>query len=328
MKIATTGTSFITEWFLTAVNNNEGIEAAAVYSRNEETGQALANKFNIEKVYTNYDELLKDETIDMVYVASPNSLHYEMSLKALQANKHVICEKPFTSNEIECEKLIEEAEKRRLFLFEAITTVHLPNYKKMKEYLPKLGNIKMVQCNFSQYSRKYDQFKNGGSPNVFTTKYSGGALMDINIYNLHFIMGCFGMPSSMHYFPNLQRDIDTSGSLILDYGTFKAIAVGAKDSRSQNIAQIQGDEGYIVVNDSTSRCGQIEVHLKDETIQIKEQDQEVVLTYEVKDFIDIINRQDYDTCYQKLAYSLNVMKVLHKARKNAGIYFDADKATE
>ena len=102
--------------------------------------------------------MLNREDIDFVYVASPNSLHFQYSLQAMQHGKHVICEKPFTSNCREFQILDTYAREHHLFLFEAIVTSHMPNYLTLKEKLPELGTIRMVQCNFSQYSSRYDKF--------------------------------------------------------------------------------------------------------------------------------------------------------------------------
>jgi scyllo-inositol 2-dehydrogenase (NADP+) len=192
MRVGVIGTGNIVEKFLSAINDIEGAHGEAVYSRREETGKLLANKLNIEKVYTDLDTMLEDEAIDFIYVASPNSLHYEHSLKALQRGKNVICEKPFTSTVEEVESLIKLAKEEKLMLFEAITTIYLPNYKLIKENIERLGQIRMVQCNLSQYSSKYNQLLASETPNIFNPKFSGGALQDINIYNLHFVMNMFG----------------------------------------------------------------------------------------------------------------------------------------
>ena len=328
MRVATIGTSFITEWFLKAVEGNPGVECVGIYSRKVETGQVIADKYNVNKVYTNLDEMLTIDEIDFIYVASPNSLHYEYTKMALLAGKNVICEKPFTSNLKEAKELCALAKEKNLFLFEAITTIHLPNYKLMKTKLDLLGKLKIVQCNFSQYSSKYDKFLAGENPNVFTTKFSGGALMDINIYNTHFIMGLFGKPRKVQYFANIaENGIDTSGVLVFNYDHFLATAVGAKDSKSKCLAQIQGEKGYIIVNSETSRCKQIEIHLNNtsEVEVIELQDQEVALTYEVADFKQIFDTNDYDLCYNKLQYSLSVMEVIDEAKHSAGIVFDSDK---
>lgn len=324
MKLATIGTGSIVEGFLHATAQNEGCEAIAVYSRKEETGRTLATKFGINTVYTNLDEMLANPEIDFIYIASPNGLHFEHAQAALQAGKHVICEKPFTSTVKELDILMQLAKTNKLFLFEAIVTIHMPNYLKIKESIAELGTIRMVQCNFSQYSSRYSAFLQGETPNVFNPAFSGGALSDINIYNLHFTMNLFGKPNGVHYFPNITRGIDTSGALILDYDTFKAVCVGCKDTRSHNIAQIQGELGYITLNSETSRCANFSITVNGSTQTPSVKQQNNSLFYELKDFEKMFQAQDYEGCYKLLDYSHEVMEVYEAARKDGGIVFSAD----
>lgn len=328
MKVATIGTSFITDWFLQAVEKNEGVECVAVYSRNRKKGEEFAQKHGVTLVYTDIDEMLRDENIDTIYVASPNSLHFDYSLKAMQAGKNVISEKPFTSTKAELDLLIEAAKKYHVFLFEAIVTLHTPNYKTLKKNVERLGKIKMVQCNFSQYSSRYDKFLAGENPNIFNPDFSGGALYDLNIYNLHFTTGIFGKPKAVQYHANLaENGIDTSGVLVLNYDGFSAVCVACKDSKSHNIAQIQGENGYILVNSETSRCAEFSVNIADVSERPCVRQVEPTLYYELGEFISIINKQDYDTCFEKLEHSRMVMEVLEEARKSAGIEFKADTRT-
>ena len=96
----------------------------------------------VAKLFYDYEELLKSD-VDTVYIALPNNLHFEFSKKALEYNKNVIVEKPITSNYKEAKILNDLAREKKLFLFEAITTIHLPNYIKVKESLSKIGKIKL-----------------------------------------------------------------------------------------------------------------------------------------------------------------------------------------
>lgn len=326
IKIGTIGTGTIVENFLKAIAPINDVQGTAVYSRNEDTGNQLAQKFGIPRVYTHLDEML-DSDIDFVYVASPNSLHFEHSLRALKKGKNVLCEKPFTSTLNETEVLIETARNNNLFLFEAITTIHLPNFQQVKQHIPLLGDIKIVQCNFSQYSKRYDLLKAGETPNVFNPLYSGGALQDINIYNLHFVMNIFGPPQHLNYFANKHANgIDTSGILILKYPGFMCECVGAKDSGSRNFALIQGDNGYIAVESEVSRCLKVKLVTTSEERTINEQEiSDNPLYYEMLAFTDLFNKKDYTTCYKLLDYSHSVMRALTHARKDAGIVFEADR---
>lgn len=259
MKMGTIGTGMITEWLNTAFQDN-GLECTAVYSRKEETGRRLADKYNMPKVYTDLDAMLHDEELDCIYIASPNSLHYPQAMRALEAGKNVILEKPFVSTIEECRTLIDTAKKHHRFLFEAITVPYNPNYQKIKERIGDLGSLKMVQCNFSQYSSKYDKFKNNENPNVFNPQFSGGALMDINIYNAHFIIGLFGAPKALRYVPNIAANgIDTSGILVFDYDGFLACGIGCKDSAAKISASCRATMDISVVHSASSICAKAEV---------------------------------------------------------------------
>lgn len=324
MNIATIGTGFIVDTFLSALSKVEGARCVAMYSRKQETAKPLAEKFGIGKIYTNLEEVYGDPEVDFIYVASPNSLHYQHAYSALEHGKHVICEKPFTSTVRELESLTQLAKQKKLMLFEAITTIHLPNYQLIKENIAKLGPIKMIQCNYSQYSSRYNALLAGETPNIFNPKFSGGALVDINIYNLHFVMNLFGTPETISYTANKHANgIDTSGVLVLKYSDFIAECVGCKDTNSMNFALIQGEKGYIHA-DGANGCQTVVLHTEGNETVLNQQNETNKLYYELVDFHEIYQNQDFDRCYQLLDYSSTVMEVLVEARKDAGIVFEAD----
>ena len=182
MKFGIIGTGWITHAFLDGAYKNGG-ELVAIYSRSEQKGLEFGQKYQVTNVYTDMEAFLNDENVEVVYIASPNALHYPQTKLALQHNKHVVVEKPVASVASEWEEVMAIAKENNLFLFEAITTVHLPNYKKIKELLPEIGRIRMVQCNFSQYSSKYNALLAGQTPNVFNTKFSVDVYM-ILIYTM------------------------------------------------------------------------------------------------------------------------------------------------
>ncbi|MEK5036722.1 Gfo/Idh/MocA family protein [Sporosarcina sp. FSL K6-3457] len=325
MRIGTIGTGLIVDVFLSALNKIDGAQCVAMYSRKEETAKPLAEKYQVETIYTDLEKLYMDPTIDFIYVASPNSLHYEQAYRALEHGKHVICEKPFTSTVSETENLMKLARKNRLMLFEGITTIHLPNYQLIKQHVGKLGQLKFVQCNYSQYSSKYDALLRGETPNAFNPEFSGGALADINIYNLHFILNLFGAPQSVSYTANKHPNgIDTSGVLVMKYPTFIAECVGAKDTRSMNFVLIQGENGYLHVENGANGCQNVRLHLKDKEILLNSQTTLNTLYYELLVFKEIFELKDFERCNELLDYSHSVMEVYEKARKTADIVFAAD----
>jgi len=325
MKIGTIGTGSIVETFLDAVQEVENVECTAVFSRKKETGEALAGKYNVKQIYTDFHLLLKDENVNFIYIASPNSLHYDYALKALQNGKNVICEKPFTSTIEETKTLINLAKEKKLFLFEAITTLHLPNYNKIKEKINSLGKLKLVQCNYSQYSSRYDKFLAGEITNIFNPAFSGGSLADINIYNLHFVTGLFGKAKEVKYIANIaENGIDTSGIALLKYDNFICECTGAKDSEGPNFAIIQGTKGYIKLNGAVNRCPSLEIVIDDKIETYNEQSFSNRMVYELIDFENIYNNNDLEESYKLLDHSLKVMETAVLARKDAGIVFAAD----
>lgn len=327
MKIGIVGTGAIVETFLEAIKKVDKTRVIALCSRKiSNRTEELSKRYNIEKVYIDYEEMLKDKSIDFIYIALPNSLHYNYTLKALENKKHVICEKPFTSNVAECENLIKVAKDNKLFLFEGITTLYLPNFIEIKNSIKHLKDIKLVQGNYSQYSSKYDNFINGEEPNVFNLKFSGGALQDINIYNIQFIMGLFGVPTNVKYLANkASNGIDTSGILILKYKDFLCECVGAKDSASPNFVCIQGRNGYLKLNGSANECLSFDFCINGEVKTYNKQEHSNRMVYEIKEFKEIFYNKNITKCYQLLEHTLEVTKVLVKARNSAEIIFPSDK---
>lgn len=319
MKIGIVGSGFIIKDCLEAIKESNKIEVVSICVRENSLDKArkFMDEYSIPKVYTDYEEFLEDAEIEFVYIGIINSLHYSYAKKALEHNKNVICEKPFTENSEELKELIEFAKEKRLYLFEAITTIHLENFDYIKENISKVGEIKIVQCNFSQYSSRYDKYKNGEVLPVFDPKLNGGALYDINIYNIHLVARLFGEPKNIEYFGNKGfNGVDTSGILMLDYDKFKAVCIGAKDSGSPNFVIIQGDEGYIKINSATNLIENIEVSFNKKVDEINNNVYNNRMTKEFLNFKNIFDTDNFIEMKKLLDHSFLVMKMLEKAKKS------------
>jgi len=329
MNVGIVGSGVIVESFIEAALANGGVNIAAVYSRDIKSSRIkfLVEKFSIKYAYDDYAQMLNNPEIDFIYIASPNSLHYSHSLKALEANKNVICEKPFTSMKKEAQTLYATAKNNNKMIFEAIVNIHMPNFKLINELLAELGPIRAVQLNYSQYSGRYDKFLKGESPNVFNPEFSGGALMDINIYNVHFMLRLFGEPLKAKYYPNIERGIDTSGIVVMEYPGFFASLTGAKDADSDNFAIIQGEKAVLYVGNGANGCQYLELKKYGDKRSIKYnlQYQTRGLYYEIGEFKRIYSEWDYDIFKELCEYSISVIGFVEGIRKEAGIIFAADK---
>lgn len=328
MKLGILGSGKIVKDLLSFIEKIEGIELEAIGSteRSYEKSQAFQKKYGIKKAYRNSDELLKDSDVEVAYIGVPNYLHYDMVKKALNAGKHVICEKPFTSNANQLRELIELSKEKNLLLLEAISNVYLPNVKKIKEDLNKLGDIKIVTFNYSQYSSRYDAFKEGKLAPVFDISKDGGALVDLNIYNIHLLIHLFGLPEKASYLANIEKNIDTSGIMTLEYKKFKAIAIGAKDCSAPLNSTIQGDRGSIVIDNPPNEVTHFDLILNGEKPKrISVQEDYHRMYYEFVEFEKIIREKDFERSEKKLEHSLKVLELMEDVRKKAGIIYPSDK---
>ena len=338
MKVGIVGAGMIVKNVLGFIHEVEGIELTAMCATpaEEEKVKEYCNLNNIKTYYLDYELMLKDDNVEVVYLGVPNHLHYSFSKKALLADKHVICEKPFTSNYKEAIELAAIAREKNLMILEAVSTHYIPNTLKIKEDLKDIGDIKIVSMNYSQYSSRYDSFKNGEVLPAFNPKMSGGALMDLNIYNINFAVGLFGEPQDVNYLANVTRGIDTSGILTLDYGAFKCVCIAAKDCKAPIVTNIQGDKGCIHIPGALNAVSKYQLLLNKNNAskQMTGTDSDFRdynggkhrMLHEFVEFTDIIQNKKYEKANEMLNISLITMKIQTIAREKAGVVFDADLA--
>ena len=334
MKLGVYGAGMIVNDFLSMYKQVENLQISYICATQseEEKLKELCAKYDIPKYYLDAEEAFKDNNVDCCYLGVPNHLHYKFAYKALENNHNVIVEKPFTSNYKEAIALKEYAKEKNLIILEAVTTHYFPNMKKIKELIPSLGDIKLVVMNFSKYSSRYDDFKHGTSLPAFDPDKSGGALMDLNIYNLNFILDLFGEPKDIQYFANIEKGIDTSGVLILDYDTFKCVSIAAKDCKAPITTTIQGDKKLIVMNMPVNMMpGYKVIDVSSHGLPDFNGDYENYndsskhrMFYEFTEFVRIVNEDDKDSAYKALDVSLITMKMQTLAREKALIKFAAD----
>ena len=322
MRVGIAGAGMIVPTFLDAAALVKEMEIYAIFARKEEVRKEFCGKYQIPVGYDSYEKLLSDSRVDVIYVALPNNLHFSFAKEALLAGKHVILEKPFTVTYEEAKEIAAIAREKKLYLFEAITTQYNPNYHKMKELLPRLGDIKLVALNFSQYSSRYDNFKKGIISPSFAPNNAGGALMDLNIYNIHFVAGLFGKPLKVRYCSNMERDVDTSGILVMEYPDFQAVCIAAKDCGAPLSVSVQGNKGFIHSDYASSilaefsfqenKCEPEHYHLADSPQR---------LFYELQTFAEYYEDKDWEAFDKRLSHSLMVMEILDQARdsENQGL---------
>jgi len=323
INIAILGTGKIIPEAVAALQASKKFRVANIWARphSRDKAAALAEKFAIEKFTTDLDDIANDPTIDFVYVGLVNTVHHEYAKKFLDAGKNVIVEKPFTTSAAQAADLIDTARAKKLFLFEAVTNLHMPNFYAARDAIKQLGEIKLVLCNYSQYSSRYDAYRDEHTvAPAFDPKFFGGALNDINVYNLNLVVALFGLPKKISYIANFGwNDIDTSGTATLEYENFFAQCTGAKDSGSPCFFSVQGDRGYIYSTSPPNELKFFELAVRgEETKKISLNVHEHRMVHEFVEFGEIFERGDYSAVERGLKISLDVMKVLDAARTRRG----------
>lgn len=325
IRLGTIGSGAIVQSLLDNVNVTEGIRLEAVYSRTQERGEALMRRYGGKKTYVDMDAFLGDPDVNTVYVASPNSLHYDYARRALLAGKNVICEKPCCPCASQVRELIDLAEERGLFLVDATPTAFLPNLEILKRELNSIGKIKLVMCNYSQYSSRYDQVLAGSVPNVFNSQYAGGCLMDINYYNVYLNVALFGKPERAVYEANIYPGlVDTSGVVTMRYPEFVSQCVGAKDTWGVNYFQVEGEKGYIYVENGSNGLQQIRVVTKEGERILSDQPNPDRWFYEVQNVTKLLLADDREGIRRRLDVTLDAIGIIESVRKAAGIRFPGD----
>ena len=326
MKLGIVGNGMIVKTVLNELKDTD-IEATALWCRSEERGRPVSAEFGIEKVYTDYDAFLKNDSYDFVYIGLANSAHYEYTLKAIRAGRNIILEKPFTSTYQEAKQLVEEAKEYGVILFEAMLSRYSANYEIIPSYLSKIGEIKLIRSTFCQYSSRYDAYCKGDIKPAFDPLCSGGALMDINVYNISFVIGLFGAPLASIYMANIGHNgIDTSGVVTMDYGSFKAVCTGAKDCSARNGIMIQGTKGWIEVPNRPGFIENVTLHLnQNNTDTVIDVAKERPYIKEFRRMVEVWEADDRKQVDTWLQASLDTMAVLDTSRKQAGVVFPADK---
>ena len=310
IRIAIVGSGRIVPQMLEAMQTVPGYDVIAICGRSREK----AGRYGIPNVYTDYAEMLTRPDIDFVYVALPNSLHFEAAKQALLAGKNVLCEKPFTSTVEQAAELFALAEERGLWIFEAISNIHLPNFRKVQEILPLIGPVRLVHADYDEHFGRYDEYLAGADIPVFTHEYEGGALRDINIYCLHIVLALYGRPDQVFYAANAcgRNAIGTSGAATLGYKSgLIAVCTASMDSDGLRGFFFQGEKGAIRVHGLPNFFTKVDLMLPGQELQSFELNRyEHRLCHQLEDYRDIYESRDREAAARLQAQTLLIMETL------------------
>ncbi len=237
------GTGSIAKKFAEGLRYARGAKLVAVGSRKRESAEAFGEAFHVPNRHPSYEELAADPDVDVIYVATPHTLHKENTILCLDAGKAVLCEKPFAINASQAETMVERARKQGLFLMEAMWTRYLPVMGKLRQLLQDrtIGEVRMLMADFG--------FRASFNPEgrLLNPALGGGGLLDVGVYPVSFASMVFGPPARILSMAHLgETGVDEQAAILLGYsgGQIGILACGVRTTTPQE-AVVLGTEGRI-----------------------------------------------------------------------------------
>ena len=294
----------------------------SVANRTYDKGVAFAEKYGIEKVYEEIDQVFEDPEVDIIYISTPHNTHINYLRKALAAGKHVLCEKSITLNSEELTEAIQLAEENHVKLAEAMTIFHMPIYRKLSEIVEsgKLGPLKVIQMNFGSY-KEYDM-----TNRFFNRNLAGGALLDIGVYALSFVRWFMtSQPTEMVSQVKLApTGVDEQAGILLTNAEGEmatvTLSLHAKQPKRGTIAY---DKGYIELYEYPRGQKAVITYTEDGSQEIiKAGETAKALQYEVLDMEAAVAGEND---YTYLNYSRDVMELMTQLRKDWGLTYPEEE---
>ena len=310
------GTGRIAQQFMDEAQKNEKIDIIGVCARNFEKTVEIAKKYKIDKAYESSCEMLKDKNIDAVYIATMHPTHFAYTIKALDAGKHVLCEKPAVLKKEELQEVIKLAKEKKLLFMEAMVVGFNPLYKQMKDLIEngQIGTVVHVESSFGSKSTKVHKHN---------SKQAGGALYDIGIYNIFLLTDLLGIPTEVDVRArNNTWGVEGSVTGLFEYqrgvtGSFYA----TMDSISGNSAKIIGTEGMIEIPDTWTVAKEFILKKLGEENRKFEIKEDKWLGYEMNAFAENLLNGKTENEIMTFEKSLNLHKTIDMVKEKLGFKY-------
>lgn len=319
MKMAILGAGHIAGIMAKTIAHMDKAEAYAAAARELSRARAFAEEYGFAKAYGSYEEMLRDPAIDLVYVATPHSHHYEHVKLCLEHGKNVLCEKAFTINAIQAEELLNLAEKKKLLLTEAIWTRYMPMRFILNDLLES-GVIGEAHSLTGNLCYVLDHLERNWNPAL-----AGGALLDLGVYVLNF--ACMTFKSDIERVVSTCRfnryGVDDQNSILLTFTDGKTATLHSSQIvSSERGGMIYGTKGYVAV-ENINNCQSLRVFDKDYRLiqEIKAPAQISGYEYEVEACIDALEKGLLECPQMPHAETLRMMRMMDQIRVGWGMKY-------
>lgn len=321
-KIGIIGAGHIAEKMAATLYGMDGVEAYAVAARQLDKARKFASERGFTKAYGSYEELADDPNVDLIYVATPHSLHYRHVKMCIESGKAVLCEKAFMTNAREAAEVIALSEKKGVFLAEAIWTRYMPFRKTVKDLVDggAIGRTSLLTAHLGYPVTHKER--------IMRPELGGGALLDLGVYAINFALMNFGDDIRNISSSCIKSDtgVDLQDSITFEYSDGRmaqltATACCANDR--QGI--INGEKGYIIL-DNINNPLKADIYSSDHIlVDTQYAPQQITgFEYQVQACIDAINSGKVETEFMPHSESLKVMEIMDGLRKEWGVVFPND----
>lgn len=323
MRVGIVGAGWIAEKAAITLNGLDVCECHAIASRSGEKARAFARKWNIPKAYGSYRELYADPDVDLVYVATPHSHHYEVTRNALMSDKPCLVEKAFMANYAQAAEMVELARKRRLFLGEAIWTRYQPVVKMVCDLLSegRIGTPRLVTATLG--------YSMGDKPRIMRPDLCGGALLDLGVYAINFVRMFF--PSdiitieSQCVKSDTGMDLTNAISMILANGVLCNLQSSAA-CVGDNVGVIAGTDGNLIIdNINNPQIITVNTHDREFVEDIHVPPQITGYEYQFLACRDALANGLTEPREMPLEETLYIMEVMDGLRRKWGVHYPMDK---
>jgi predicted dehydrogenase len=322
-RIGIMGTGNIANTMANTIKKMKNVKCYGVASRSEERARKFADEHGIKVAYTSYEEMVLDNKIDLIYIATPHSEHYANMKLCIENGKNVLCEKAFTANAAQAEEIINLAHEKGVFVTEAMWTRYMPMLTTIKGILSSgiIGEPVMLTANLAYNIAKVER--------IYNPALAGGALLDIGIYPINFAAMMFGkdIESIESSCIKMETGVDESESITIKYKDGKMAVLNATvNGISDRRGTIYGEKGFIVIEninnfesvtvyDSSYKSGKT----------VKAPKQISGYEYEVYSALKAIDKGELECWEMPHAETIRIMKLMDGLRAEWGIVYPFEK---
>ena len=328
------GLGNIAHKFVQDLKHVEGCQLYAVGSRNLEKTQTFSKQYGAPRCYDSYEALVADPKVDIIYVATPQTLHFENTLMALRAGKHVLCEKPLAVNTQQVKTMIQEAKARNLFFMEALWTRFIPGTQELLRLLREgeIGEVNYINANFGIVIPKNPESR------LFKKSLGGGSLLDIGIYTVYLSLLIMGVPSEIQATGRMtDTQVDAFCGMLFSYPNGKkAVLESSIENCTPVEARIYGSKGSITMHENFHRTEKLSV-VKNSKISMSDKYAGLQViekkhvgngyTHEIEEVVSCLQRGETESSQMSHQNSIDLIETLDRIREKIGLRYKADEET-